>query len=1120
MQQETVEGFRLSPQQRRVWSLRDGGTALRAQCSLLLRGELRAGALKEAARRLVGQHDILRTTFHLLPGMRFPVQSVGGRVEFGWREVDLTAGATGGARAAEVGELWRSELGRPFDFEGEPPLRLVLAALSASEHLLVVSLPSLCADSWTLKSFVRQLAAQYDAALSGEAAGGEVLQYAQFAEWQNELLEGEDAEAGRSFWRDLLDGASHASRLPYEITADDETTNGAEARGAESSPGGRGVFAPGRVAVVFDAEHVARVDGVAERCGATANAVLLAAWQTLVRRLTQSEVVVVGQVCEGREHDTLADACGAFARCLPAAARFAPALPFSSVVRQLAASGRAAAEAQDYFELDEYASAKLGDRAAAGDGCAIAHDEDGAAFFPLVFAYEEWPASVGARDVSFTIRDHYACAERFRAMLRVVRAGDSLRAEVYHDPARLRAGDADYVARLFGVLLKSAVENPDTPVAALEVLGAAERRELLSDFNETATAFPRDSCVHEQFEAQAARTPDAVAVECDGGRLTYGELDARANRLARRLLREGVGPEERVGLLSGRSAESLVALLAVLKAGGAYVPLDATYPHGRVRQLIEEARVRVVLSEERLAGPLAGGGLKVVCFDGAGRGEIERESASRAESGASAGNLAYVIHTSGSTGVPKGVMVEHRALGNLFAALRRAVYADLGAPQRVSLNAPLTFDASVKQWLQLLGGHTLVVIPEEVRYDPEQLSAYVRRERVDVLDCTPAQLRLLLAAGLLEGAGHVPSAVLVGGDVLEEKTWATLARATKTRFFNVYGPTECTVDATICPVRSATARPSIGRPVAGARAYVLDDDLRPVPRGVGGELYVGGRGVTRGYFGQPGLTAERFVPDPFSAAPGARLYRTGDLARHRRGGELEFLGRADSQVKVRGYRVELGEVEAALAKHPRLSESVAVARADETGEKHLVAYVVARGGGEGADGDAAEEELLRGLRGFLRERLPEYMIPADFVLMGTLPLTRHGKVDRAALPDPRRRAQSSGYAPPRNELERAVAAVWREVLGVERVGVHDNFFDLGGHSLAMARACGRLREKIGGEFTMIDLFRHATVSSFAEFLSGEGGEETLTRAGVEERAGKQRAALERQRRLSSGRGRG
>jgi amino acid adenylation domain-containing protein len=599
-----------------------------------------------------------------------------------------------------------------------------------------------------------------------------------------------------------------------------------------------------------------------------------------------------------------------------------------------------------------------------------------------------------------------------------------------------------------------------------------------------------------------------------------------------------VGPEERVGILSGRSAESLVALLAVLKAGGAYVPLDATYPHARVRQLIGEAGVRVVLTEERLAGPLDGGGLRVVCVDGAGRGEIERESAGRVEGGASAGNMAYVIHTSGSTGVPKGVMVEHGSLSNLAAALRTAVYADLGAPLRVSLNAPLTFDASVKQWLQLLDGHTLVVIPEEVRYDPEQLSSFVRRERVDVLDCTPAQLRPLLAAGLLEGAGHVPSAVLVGGDALDEKTWATLARATKTRFFNVYGPTECTVDATACAVRPGAARPAIGRPVANARAYVLDDYLKPAPRGVGGELYVGGRGVARGYFGRPRLTAERFVPDPFSGEPGARMYRTGDLARHLTDGQLEFLGRADQQVKVRGFRVELGEVEAVLTTHPRLRESVVVAREDETGEKQLAAYVVAReGGGGGADdggervdgdgvaaGDGAAgvagDDLLRGLRGFLRERLPEYMIPADFVLMGALPLTRHGKVDRGALPDPRRRAPSNAYAPPRNELERAVAAVWCEVLEVERVGVDDNFFDLGGHSLSMARAYGRLRETVGGEFTMIDLFRHATVGSFAEFLSGEGREESLTRAGVEERAGKQRAALERRRRLMSGRERG
>ncbi|MEP7339010.1 MAG: amino acid adenylation domain-containing protein [Acidobacteriota bacterium] len=1069
MKQETIEGFRLSPQQRRLWSLQDGGTAFHAQIALQIEGELRRAALKDAVRSLVENHEILRTTFPLLPGMKFPVQVVNDHGTHCWRELDFT-GLGQQAREAEIEKLWQQEKQQPFDFERGPLLHLTLAALTPNEHILLLSLPALCADPRTLKNLARHLAAEYDAALSGAARAEEVIQYAQFAEWQNELAESEDAAAGKGHWERLRLDLRRASRLPYESGA----------TGASS-------FAPESLTTNLDAETSARLAALAGRYGVSADGILLAVWQTLIHRLTGNEEVIVGQVFTGREHEALADACGTFTRCLPAIVRFTPSLSFGNVVRQLAASARAASAAQDYFEIDDYSSG-------------------GGAFFPLVFTSEEWPAAIKTQGSTFTIHDCYACGEKFSVMLNVIRAGDSLRAEFLYDPAQLRLEDVRYVADLFSTLLTSAIENPEAQADALELVNAAEQQRLLLHLNETATDFASSATIHELFEAQAARTPAALAVVAGNQNLTYRELDERANQLAHCLQRGGVKRGARVGVLAERSAETIVALLGVLKAGAAYLPLATTDPSARLRLILTEAGVDTVVSEERLAGLLAESGLRVVSLDGVGREELERESKQPVVSEAGAEDLAYVIYTSGSTGRPKGVMVQHRSVNNLAAALNKAVYAHLGRSLRICLNAPLTFDASVKQWVQLLGGHTLHILPEEVRYDAKDLLAYARRHAIDVLDCTPMQLKAMLAAGLIDADGTAPAAILVGGDALNEETWTLLAGSGTTQFYNVYGPTECTVDATVCRVGPEQKRPAIGRPLANTRCYILDNYLQPVPRGVVGELYIAGAGVARGYLGRADLTAERFIPEPFSSQPGARMYRTGDLARFLPNGQIEFCGRRDHQVKVRGFRVELGEIEATLKTHPAVRDAAVIARDDGTGEKHLVAYVA-------APEAAADEELRRVLPGFLRQQLPQFMVPAAFVLLPKLPMTRHGKVDRSALPDPQPRASSAvSDAPPRNELERTVAAIWQEVLGVEKVGVHDNFFDLGGHSLLLARAYGKLREAVSGEFSLLDMFRHPTVSTLAAFLGGDEGE-PMTREKIQQRTEKQHAALERQRRL-------
>jgi amino acid adenylation domain-containing protein len=600
---------------------------------------------------------------------------------------------------------------------------------------------------------------------------------------------------------------------------------------------------------------------------------------------------------------------------------------------------------------------------------------------------------------------------------------------------------------------------------------------------------------------------------CGAEQLTYRELNERANQLGRYLLRAGVAREARVGVLLERSAAMIWAVLGVLKAGAAYVPLEVTNPQLRMQEVIADAGIGIVLSTEKWRQTLAEAGVKVICLDGPEGTAVAREDVAAVAEKVAPENLAYVIYTSGSTGKPKGVMVQHGSLLNLGDALKRSIYGALGSQLRVTLNAPLTFDASVKQWLQILHGHTLDILPEHVRYDAEALLAYARRNQIDVVDCTPAQLTSLIAAGLLD-EGHRPfSAVLVGGDKLDAKTWQLLSRNKTTRFYNVYGPTECTVDTTICLIEESQSANSLGVPIANASIYLLDESLRHVPVGVTGEIHIGGEGVSRGYLGQPALTAERFIPDPFGERPGARLYRSGDLARYSPP-TLEFLGRKDQQVKIRGFRIELEEIEAVLRLSELVREAAVMMHEGAPEEKRLVAYAVLHDGRNPAM-DNPEGTMRR----FLRERLPEFMIPTAFIIMDSFPLNRSGKLDRAALPKaPATPSRAMHYMAPRNANERLIAAIWREVLEVDRVGVDDNFFDLGGHSLLLTRAYGKLQEAIPGNFSVIDLFRYPTVSSLAEFLTaGTEPAGTVTAANVQQRVDKQRAALAKQRHSTAGR---
>jgi amino acid adenylation domain-containing protein len=1034
MQQELVEGFQLAPQQKRLWLLQAGGRAFESRCEIEIDGTLDRAALKAAAGALVRRHEILRTSFDALPGMRTPVQLVSGEREPAWSEVELS-GLEAAARAAELRRAVRGAAIRPDDFAGGALVRFTLCTLSADRSVLVVSLPSLCADTRTLKNLFAELADAYASQLAGEEASEEAVQYVQFSEWQNELFEAEDGGEGRGFWRQQATAEPAELVLPCELR-----------------PAGRTAYAPACFTLTLAPESSAAVEAASR--GASPREFMLACYQTVLWRLTRQTDITTGVLCDGRVYEEMAGAFGLYERWPAVRTRFEEGYRFDELLGRAGEALRQAEEWQEYY-LSE---TREPEHAAPG----------------FAFDFGEWPAARAAGAACFSVKRLHACTDRFKLRLSCVRRGDSLAAEFHYDEAYYTRETIERFAGQFETALAHVARYGGATVGKVSVVGEAERRRMLYELNERRVEYPRGKTVSELFEAQAAATPEAVAVVHENEQLTYAELNGRANRLARHLRTLGVGPEVRVGLYMERSASMLVGLLGILKAGGAYVPLDLAQPSERLATMLADARAHAVVTQQSLSAALPAHDAEVVRLD-SDRETIARHDAADFDGGATDENLVYVIYTSGSAGRPKGVMIRHRSAANLAAALRAEVYAGVETPLRVSLNAPLAFDSSVKQVLQLLSGHALHVVPEEARLDGAALLAFVRERRLDVLDCTPSQLRLLLAAGLCAQAGHAPSRVLVGGEAIDEATWKTLRNSPRTHFHNVYGPTECTVDATACGAGEGPPSPSIGRALAGVRAYVLDEGLGPVPFGVAGELHVGGEGVGRGYLDLPALTAERFMPDPFGVEPGARLYRTGDLVRQLPDGRFEFLGRKDFQVKIRGFRIELEEIESVIAEQESVRQVVVAAREHPSGDKYLAAYVVPERG---------QPPTKDELRAAMRRKLPEHMVPFAFVLLDKLPLTPNGKVDRRALPAPdnARPELSRAYVAPRGEVEEEVARIWAEVLDLKQVGVHDNFFDLGGHSLLVTQVISRVRETFRMDIPLRSLFEANTVAGLSEII--------------------------------------
>jgi amino acid adenylation domain-containing protein/FkbM family methyltransferase len=912
MQHEITGGYRLSPQQKHLWDLQQaGGVApARARCAVLVEGRLDPDGLRAALTEVARRHDVLRLGFRRLPGMTVPLQADSGEPDVEWATPRDLRGATAAEQEAEVEALYEAEAGREPEAEHGPALRATLVALSESKHLLLLSLPPLCADAAGLENLARETASAYGG--RGAEDGAEPLLYAVASEWLNELLASEDAEGGRAFWRGQMSAASLGRRLPGASPAE------------AAAP-----FVPRRLAPSPVAPEVARaLEAFAAREKVSVEEVLLACFQILLWRLGGGGDVTVGVAFDGRPDAELAAALGLFEKSLPLNCELGGGERLAAVAREAGASLRGAGDWQECFSWEQFGGA----------------DGAGVRFFPYCFARETRPGTHEAGGLTFSVSRRDAFPDRFDLRLVYTAEGESLSVGFEYDAAAWPAAEVGRLAARYGALLRDAAERPETPVGRLNVLDEAERRTLLEEFNRTGRDYGAPETIHEIVGRQAARTPEAVAVEFEGESLTYAELDARANQLARHLRGLGVGPEAVVGVCVERSFEMVVGLLGVLKAGGAYLPLDPALPAERLAWMLEDTRAPLVLTVRRLRDALPDSDAEVFELD-ADWSHVGRQSAEPLPSASGGSNLAYVIYTSGSTGRPKGVMIQHRSICNRLLWTLDAF--PLAASDRLLQKTVFSFDASVWElFAPLMAGAQLVLARPGGHQDSGYLAAAVAERRITNLQLVPSMFGVLLAEPAFARCQSLRR-VFCGGEALPAES-VRLCRELLpgAELVNLYGPTEVSIDATYraCAPGDTPERGvvPIGRPLANMRVYVLDSDSGPAPLGVAGELYVGGCGLARGYLNRPGLTAERFVPDPYSGEPGARLYRTGDLARWTAAGELEFLGRADSQVKIRGFRIELGEIEAALRRHEQVQEAVVMAREDVPGDQRLVAYVVPR----------------------------------------------------------------------------------------------------------------------------------------------------------------------------------
>jgi len=1103
----------LSFAQERLWfldQLAPGNSVYNICRTHRLTGPINLDVLTLSLNEVVRRHEVLRTTFPAVDGQ--PIQVVKAALTLTVKVIDFhKINPTGGE--ADLLRVATEEARQSFNLALGPLLKVAVLRMSEEDHLLIFAVHQIICDGWSAGIFCRELETIYETLSNGQSLTlpSPPVQYADYVLFQRGSVKGEALESQLSYWKNQLGALIPLLELPTDRSRPLVQT-----------------FRGAREAVELPTSITALLKDLGQQEGATLFVILMAAFNILLHRYTAQEDIIIGFPIANRNHAEIQKVIGFFVNTLPLRTDLSRNPTFRELLLRVRAGCTEAYAHQD-LPFEKLVEELRQERD-------LSHNP----LFQVMFVFQNMSdPPLKFPDVKSVPVGIHTGTSKFDLTLSLSEWEQTLVGFIEYSTDLFEQSTIERMIGHFKTLLEGIIAVPDQPISTLPVLTEAEKHQLLVDWNDTAADYPRDSCIHELFEAQVARTPEALAVQFEGKQLTYRELNTRANQLAHYLRRLGVGAEKLVGICVERSLEMVVGLLGILKAGGAYVPLDPSYPRERLRFMLEDAQVSVLVTDESL---IEDGGWRPVLSPSA---KLRIDSAERIEdsgdprssildpqmkmvcldsdwetiacgneqdprSEVKPDNLAYVMFTSGSTGQPKGVMITHRGISNRLLWMQDAYR--LAESDRVLHKTAISFDVSVWEILwPLLNGAVLVVACPGGHQDSAYLTELIVQQRITVLHFVPSMLRVFLAQPTLDRCGDL-RLVICSGEALSVDLQERFFARFDAELHNLYGPTEASIDVTSWTCQRGSDRCSvpIGKPIANTQIYILDSHMQQVPIGVQGELHIGGDGLARGYFNRPGLTAEKFVANPFDNEPGARLYRTGDRTRYFPDGNIEFLGRIDNQVKIRGYRVELGEIETVLNQHPSVKESVVIASSfppprrgrikagvtpltsgvrEETplslpspvegegasqSERNLIAYLVPN----------TEKPLATELRSFLKEKLPDYMIPSAWVFLKALPLTPNGKVDPSNLPplDYSRPALDQGFVEPRSEIEELVAQVWRAVLKLEKVGVHDNFFDLGGHSLLATRVVARLRSNFNIDLPLRKLFEFPTVASLAEHV--------------------------------------
>ena len=1063
---------RVDPEASRAYHLAD---------AVRLRGALDVAALRAALDRIVERHESLRTRFvgttarQVIDAPRGFSLTVEDLAALG--PVDGTALPFGSAAGrghapsvddAALARICRDEAAASFDLALGPPIRGRLLRLGADDHVLLVTMHHIVSDGWSMGILAREFSTLYDAFRAGrpDPLPPLAIQYADYGVWQRQWLSGPLLQQRLAQLVEHLRGAPALLDLP----TDRPRPSIQDYRGAN-------------LAVELGAELSHELRMLCQRHGITLYMALLAAWSAVLSRLSGQDQVVIGSSHAGRGRVEIEPLIGFFINTQALKLDLASRPSVRALLQQARDTAVQAQNLQDvpFERLVE-----------------VLNPPRSLAYHPVFQVMLSWhntpKAELALPGLSAEAIAGAPVGAQFELSLELREDGDRIAGQFNYATALF---DETSIRRHWGYLvamLRAMVADDGQAVAAIDVLDDDERALVLDAFNDAhASQAPAElaALIHTRFEAQAAAQPDAPALVFEGEALSYGELEARANQLARHLRGLGVGPDARVAICAERSLELVIAMLAALKAGGAFVPLDPVYPDERLAHMLEDSGAVVVVTQAALAPRIAApAGCARVVLDAAPWPQSAwaaqpAQALDPAAIGVTGAHLAYVIYTSGSTGTPKGVMVEHRNVLTFLDGLEACIHGLHPQAQRIAWNSSFGFDMAVKAWGQLTRGRTVYLVPEAIRLDAGAMLAFLETHGIEAMECTPSHLRMMQGAGLLEHRARGLRKLLLGGEAIDAATWRALVADDRTLFFNMYGPTECSVDAS-CGLIDGR-RPHIGRVMPGARIYLLDEARRPVPIGAAGEIWIGGAGVARGYLHRAELTAQRFVDDPFvdrstggaaGGAAGGRMYRTGDLGRWRDDGTIEYLGRNDGQIKLRGFRLELGEIEARLVQQAGVRQAAVIVREDTPGDRRLVAYVVA------AAGEPCDPAQLRAA---LAQTLPEYMLPAAFVAIDALPLTPNGKLDRGALPAPEGQGLAQrAYVAPEGEIEVLIAQIWSALLGVERVGRHDNFFDLGGYSLMLFQVIEQLKQH-GYDAALQDVLLAQELSALAQRITVDRG---------------------------------